>query len=128
MAAANNDVRILDLAISQKEHVTIDILTEEGWTPAHHAAFIENLDALSLLVENGANLSVRNKNGMCTFDQILSSDNVTLLEILWKETLAWDQNRDTNSETAAGIIHNAAGSSGTDCLEYILKRHPDGKN
>lgn len=33
LAAANNDVRLLDFAISQREHSNVDFRTDEGWTP-----------------------------------------------------------------------------------------------
>lgn len=33
LSAANNDVHILDYAISQREHSNLDFKTDEGWTP-----------------------------------------------------------------------------------------------
>ena len=34
LAAANNDVRMLDLGLKQERHYTVDMQTEDGWTPA----------------------------------------------------------------------------------------------
>ena len=71
LAAANNDCNILDLAISQQEHINLDIKTDEGWTPAQHAGFMANFDALNLLLENGADLYSVNKSGLSIFDHIV---------------------------------------------------------
>ena len=128
MAAANNDVHLLDLAIQQKQHDTVDMVTSEGWTPAQHAAFLCCIDSLSLLMEHGADLTASNAGGNCSFDHIVAADHVELLEILWNEAITYDKNRDTKKIGSSGLIHKAAGSIGTNCLEYILQRHPNGKN
>lgn len=50
IAATNNDVHILDYLLA-KIQSDINIPNEEGWTPAHFAAFMGNYDSLSLLIE-----------------------------------------------------------------------------
>lgn len=86
-----------------------------------------SIDALNLLLENGADVNSTNRSGLSIFDHIVSADHVDLLEILWNEALAYDKSRDTKMKASAGLIHQAAGSLGSDCLEYILNRHPAGK-
>lgn len=86
-----------------------------------------SFDALNLLLENGADINSTNRSGLSLFDHIVAADHVDLLEILWNEALAFDKQRDTKKFASAGLVHHAAGSMGSDCLEYILHRHPAGK-
>lgn len=81
-----------------------------------------------MLVEHGADLKVANVGGLCSFDHIIAGDHVELLEILWSEAIDYDRNRDTKKLGTSGLVHRAASSIGTNCLEYILQRHPSGKN
>lgn len=57
MAASQNDIHTLDYCIGLNKHLTIDVKNEDGWTPAHMAAFLNNFDSMNLLIENGANIS-----------------------------------------------------------------------
>ena len=56
-AASNNDVHFLDYIIENVGHEAILQMNNEGWTPAHFASFLNNFDALNLLLENGADCS-----------------------------------------------------------------------
>jgi hypothetical protein len=60
-----------------------NLTNNEGWTPAHFAGFLNNFDALNLLIENGAELNIKNKNGLSTFDEIVRHDHSDLFECVW---------------------------------------------
>ena len=62
IAAGNNDIHLLDYAIKIKSTKSIDLPNEEGWTPAHFAAFLGNMDSLNLLIEAGCDLSRKHNN------------------------------------------------------------------
>ena len=55
----------------------------EGWTPGHFAGFLNNFDSLNLLIENGADLRLKNRNGLSCFDEVVRSDNADLFECVW---------------------------------------------
>ena len=40
ISAADGDVHLLDFAISRGQHLSLDLKTEDGWTPAQHAALL----------------------------------------------------------------------------------------
>jgi ankyrin repeat protein len=46
----------MDLILQVENEVNIK--TQDGWTPAHLASFLNNFDALNLLLENGADLTL----------------------------------------------------------------------
>ena len=71
MAAAANDVRILDFLIGLQRHRTLDLQTEDLWTPVQQAAFMGNMDALNLLLENGADPLQENNVGDNIFAHIV---------------------------------------------------------
>jgi len=86
-----------------------------------------SFDALNLLMEHGADANCTNSGGLSLYEHIVTADHVELLEILWNEALAHDKARDSHKRANGGLIHHAAGSAGSDCLQYILHRHPAGK-
>ena len=67
MTAFTNQVHLLDHAISKEQHISIDMRSETGWTPAHHASVMGHMDALSLLLEHGADLSLQNEEGVTAY-------------------------------------------------------------
>lgn len=124
MAAANNDVRLLDFAIGRDDHASLDLRTDDGWTPAQHAAITASFDALNLLLEHGADPLCRNAAGLTMYDHIVGANHVELLEIFWNEAMAYDRSRDVKRLASCGLIHRAAGAPGPECLDYILERNP----
>ncbi len=84
-AASNNDVHLLDYILSQADNTKriSNITNNEGWTPAHFAGFLNNFDSLNLLIENGAELNEKNKNGLSSFDEIVRNDHSDLFECVW---------------------------------------------
>lgn len=67
-AASNNDVHLLDYILETAGPGVVLQENHEGWTPAHFACFLQNFDALNLLLENGADLAKCNENGYSAFD------------------------------------------------------------
>ena len=59
-AATHNDVHILNYTIEHMDSKSVDILNEEGWSPLHLAAFMGAMDSSSLLIENKADLRLKN--------------------------------------------------------------------
>lgn len=55
MAASNNDIHLMDLILKIESEPNVK--NTEGWTPAHLASFLNNFDALNLLMDNGASLT-----------------------------------------------------------------------
>ena len=84
MAASNNDIHMLDYAIKLNKHNSLNIKNEDGWTPAHMAGFLNNFDALNLLIENGADIGIRNNNNLSCYEEIVRADNADLLECIFK--------------------------------------------
>ena len=85
-AASNNDVHLVDYIMSESglmPESVANLKNHEGWTPAHFAGFLSNFDSLNLLIENGADCSFKNKNGLSTFDEIIRNDHQELLECVW---------------------------------------------
>lgn len=64
-------------------HYTVDISDEDGLTPAHGAALLGNMDAINLLLENGADLKYQNRLGETVFDSILKIDDEIMFSIFY---------------------------------------------
>jgi ankyrin repeat protein len=88
-AAIYNDVRILDYAIKLRQHKTVDLGDVEGFTPAQNASYLVHLDVLNLLLENGADLHLKNQRGQTCFEQIVMNDSSELLDIVWTEAVQY---------------------------------------
>ena len=85
IAAANNDVQVLNFLLKKTEQVkgVVNLKSNDGWTAAHLAAIQDCYDSLNLLIERGANLFERHNSQMTVFDEIVRSDNAELLEIVF---------------------------------------------
>ena len=84
-AASNNDVHLLDYILTNTDNKksVSNLANKEGWTPAHFAGFLNNFDSLNLLIENGAELTTKNKNNLSSFDEIVRNDHSDLFECVW---------------------------------------------
>mmetsp|Transcript_26211 Transcript_26211/g.30627 ORF Transcript_26211/g.30627 Transcript_26211/m.30627 type:complete len:276 (+) Transcript_26211:63-890(+) len=127
-AASNNDVHLLDYIFSQAENAksVSNIESNEGWTPSHFAGFLNNFDSLNLLIEQGADLTSRNKNGLSCFDEIVRSDNSELFECIWP--FAKKVKRDLNERATFGFLHLAAGQEGSKTLDVLLSKCKESPN
>ncbi|CAG5122581.1 unnamed protein product [Candidula unifasciata] len=66
VAAANGYTEVAEFLMDQ--HVSVDPRDNESWQPVHAAAYWGQLDILELLVQNGADLDSKTKNGETPFD------------------------------------------------------------
>ena len=78
VAASNNDIHLIDYAL-QVDNSNIDVPNKEGWTPAHFAGFLDNFDALNLLIENGSDITKKNNNNLSCYEEMVRNDNSDLL-------------------------------------------------
>jgi len=62
LAAGNGQIHLIDYFLSRlspsERLFYLNLKNKDGLTPAHFAAIVENFDVLSLLLENGADLSI----------------------------------------------------------------------
>ena len=122
-AASNNDVHFLDYILTsavENPSKIVNVTSNEGWTPAMLAGFLNNFDSLNLLMENGADLQIRNKNGLSTFDEVVRNDHSDLFECVWP--YAKLIKRDLNKQASFGFLHLAAGQEGSKTLEFLLNK------
>lgn len=65
IAAGNNQIQLLDYCLMrlspQERRNMINAKNNDGLTPGHFAAGLENFDALSLLLENGADPTIESQ-------------------------------------------------------------------
>ena len=61
----------------------INLKNNFGMTPAHFAANLENFDSLSLLLENGADLTLESQPNINVFSELIRNEYVELLECVW---------------------------------------------
>jgi len=57
------------------------------------AGFLNNFDALNLLIENGANIGQQNKNNLSVYEEITRADNSDLLECIYTDVNRLQQKR-----------------------------------
>lgn len=85
----------------------------------HVACFEQNLDAVNLLLEEGADLEKRHNDKLTPVQEMIRCDHVDLLSCLYKDYIK-DAKRDVKSAGEFGPIHLASGQAGTLCLKYLL--------
>ena len=122
-AASNNDLHLIDYIFSQvAEPARVsNTINHQGWTAAHFAAFLGRFDAMNMLIENGANLSMKSDIGATPIENVILNDNHVLLEALWPH--AKNVKRDLNVEGTLGLIHIAAGhAKGSNTLRFLLEK------
>lgn len=66
VASANGYVSVVEFLLDH--HVATDVLDKDSWQPVHAAACWGHADVLELLVQAGADLSARTKNGETPVD------------------------------------------------------------
>ena len=105
IASTINDVHVVDFILQNVDNPTraVNIKTTEGWTPGHFAGFFNNFDSLNLLLESGADMSIRNSSNMSGFDEIVRNDHKDLLECVWP--YAKNTKRDTSIVSFLPSLH-----------------------
>jgi ankyrin repeat protein len=79
--AHNGNVKSLDY-IYQYYKNDINIQTNEDWTPLHYACFKNRMDVCSYLIDNNADLYIKNKQGLTPIEVAVLNDNFELFEAL----------------------------------------------
>ena len=83
IAASNNDIHMIDFATKLGAFPTVDVKNAEGWTPTHLACFLNNFDALNILIERGADISLKHNEGLSAYEEMVRNDNADLLECVY---------------------------------------------
>ena len=65
-----------------KYRVTVDDRDNNGKTPLHHAASINSIEAVKVLVNYGAFIIDKNNDGKVPFQQAISENNIKTLNLL----------------------------------------------
>jgi ankyrin repeat protein len=129
VSASNNDIHLLDYFLSLESQDTgspspqVNIRNKEGWTPAHLAGFLNNFDALNLLMEHGADICAKHDNKLKVYEEIVRADNADLLECIYKPWVVQDQkDRDMSIADSFGILHLASNNDTTKVLQFLLNK------
>ena len=85
----------------------------------HLAAYMNNFDALNLLLEHGGNLLKKNQAGMSSLEEMIIKDNSDLLSCVFNKEIHSD--RDMGDINSFGLLHMAAAQKTSNCLYYLLE-------
>lgn len=110
MAASNNDIQLLDYTLSsvfEDKKGFVNQQNNEGWSAAHFAAFMSNIDSMSFLVEHGANLLLPSSSQMTPIDEIIRNDHKDMLSCVYEHVKY--RKRDVSDPKSFGYLHLAAG-------------------
>lgn len=131
LAASNNDIHLIDYALKLGDEngvSNIDVPNKEGWTPAHFAGFLDNFDALNLLIENGSDVTKKNNNNLSCYEEMIRNDNKDLLECIFGTVKQDQKMRDISTLGSYSILHLAASSNGPKCLTFLLANEKESPN
>jgi ankyrin repeat protein len=113
--AHNGNMKSLDYLYRNYFKEDINVRTNENWTPLHYSCFMNRMDCTSYLLDNKADIYLKNKQGLTPIELAILNDNFELFLSLYDHHYKED---DSNEAT---LTHIAASSkAGTRCLEYLL--------
>merc|ERR1719468_147334 len=90
VAAAKGYIKVMKLLL--KAAAPVNAQDMDGWTPMHAAAHWAQREACELLVENGADMEVKNCVGQTAFD-VTDPDILRLLEELKKKAASLQKDK-----------------------------------
>jgi ankyrin repeat protein len=106
LACGNNQIHIIDFYLSRlspsERKLHLSTKNKLGLTPAHFAASMENFDAMSLLLEHGADLTIESEPNNNVFAELIQHDFSDLLSCVWH--LSKLVKRDLNQVSAFILI------------------------
>ena len=85
-------------------------------------------------MDKGADLTIKNVNGLTAYTQAIKADEIDLFQILYEDCSAYEKGdkfqKERKFQRHIGMIHGAASSAGSECLAYIIKKamHRDKNN
>ncbi|KAH6968057.1 ankyrin repeat-containing domain protein [Fusarium avenaceum] len=79
--------RIMSYFLKRKLFEDINIMTESGRTAIHHAAFAGSLACCRLLIQHGANVTVRDQDNKSPFNYALESNHNEIAMLLFQSRL-----------------------------------------
>jgi len=113
---ANNKIKDIINLINTNKKLNINIQDEDGDTPLHIAVFMCNYDACRILLENNANIFIKDKWGQTCLHRIcFCMDNINVLKIV-NYFLTYSNNFVTNLN-----IFNSTDSAGNTPFHLVLK-------
>lgn len=117
----NNDLAAMDFMIrcmetEQARKDFVNMQGVDGNTAAHVAGFMGYFDALNLLIENGADLNLRDESfNESVFDLIVQQDRVDLFKCVYRPK------REIRTQSGVfGVIHQAAARPNSEILRLLL--------
>lgn len=72
----------MEFLLKRKLFEDINITTESGRTPIHHAAFRGSLECCQLLIQHGANVAVQDRDNKLPFDYALKNGHYEVVKLL----------------------------------------------
>jgi ankyrin len=87
-ACAENYVVVLRELLASATHPTevLEYQSSDGWTPLHTAVFLNHLQIVKILLENGADPLVVTSKGVTAFHIACSRGHVLMLKLLMSES------------------------------------------
>lgn len=101
---------------------SIDSVNEEKWSPLHFACFMNKFDICSYLIENDANLYLRNKQFLTPIETCILNDNFELFFALYNFHYDFKKLNSYDNPESAKLIHVASScKKGTRILDFLLQ-------
>jgi ankyrin repeat protein len=116
-AAAKNDVDRIRMLLKNKPEL-IDCKTDVGTSPLHWTASGGAVDAMELLISEGADINCRDNLGLTPL-HLARSQNVAGLLISYGAGI------DAKSDYERAPLHCAVGSGNTEVAEFLISRGAD---
>ena len=101
---AQNDAGLFELLL-QRPSVKLDVADFQGFTPLHHAAMMDKNISASILVQNGAQLTLKNKEKLTPFLLAVQRLAVATVAVLLEKGSAKQlQHRDAQGNNALHVL------------------------
>ncbi|CAD8134719.1 unnamed protein product [Paramecium pentaurelia] len=105
MVSANGHLSILEQIIQYSKKINIDLYklinhqNQYGCTPLHWAVFNNQLAIIPVLLQNGADIKIKNLNGLTCIEEAIQLDKTDVIELLSKNISLTEDQQQTFNET-----------------------------
>ena len=104
--------------LSQEEFITfINCRTNKGQTPLHYASFVGNIKLIRLLIQNGADISIKTNNNFNVIHLAIMGNKVTSLFYFIKKYKIDINSKDSNDNTC---LHLSTYFNSKKIFNYLL--------